>query len=92
MVLKILDEVSKLHPFIGGPLPYCVQMCKEVLTLLKLTVPLLAFRAVLALDQKRRESHGKIVILLDEMSEMMLALQPYVLVLDVISDNPLMHY
>ncbi|CAK5278372.1 unnamed protein product [Mycena citricolor] len=51
VLMKALDEVAKLHPFIG--------------------VAVMAFKAVWALEQKRRDNDKKILALHMEMKEMM---------------------
>ncbi|KAJ6618743.1 hypothetical protein B0H10DRAFT_1794829 [Mycena sp. CBHHK59/15] len=58
VLMNALDEVAKLHPFIG--------------------VAVMAFKAVWALEQKRRENDRRILALHMEMKEMMGVLTQYV--------------
>ncbi|KAJ7126323.1 hypothetical protein C8R44DRAFT_980121 [Mycena epipterygia] len=51
VLMNALDEVAKLHPFVG--------------------VAVMAFKAVWALEQKRRENDGRILALHMEMKQMM---------------------
>ena len=75
-VLKVLDEVAELHPFIAGSL---FLLCNELfLHYSKPPAAVFAFRAAIELDLKRRENNEKISFLIDEMKEMMTALCPYV--------------
>ncbi|KAJ7165011.1 hypothetical protein C8R46DRAFT_1277063 [Mycena filopes] len=58
VLLKALDEVAKLHPFIG--------------------VVVITFKAIWALEQKRRDNDGRIQILHSEMTDTMAVLIQYV--------------
>ena len=70
-LVKALDEVAKLHPFIGSKWPpqrFMFAWLKHV------TVAVSAFRVVVELDIKRRDNDKKIGVLFAEMKDMMEAL------------------
>ncbi len=69
-LVKALDEVAKLHPFIGSE--SIVQCVLHVLT--STAVAVSAFRVVVELDIKRRDNDKKIGVLFAEMKDMMEAL------------------
>lgn len=73
VLMKALNEVAKLHPFIGGGL--CLSRCFLFACADDNTVvAVLAFKAVYTLDMKRRENDAKIDTLRAEMKEMMAVL------------------
>jgi len=72
VLMGMLDEVQTIHPFIGGlwtryRLP---TLSSSVVSLIDL-VPVLAFKAVVTLELKRRENDSKIIVLHLKMQEMM---------------------
>ena len=77
-LLKALDEVAKLHPFIGS-----TYRCSDVrdfpMTILAFSIVVVgAFRVAVELDMKRRDNDKKIAVLFVEMRDMMEALLQWV--------------
>ena len=77
ILMSALDEVAKVHPFIGGacrPFPFSLSTFDTALTdvrfCLKWAVAVLAFKAVVTLELKRKSNSKKIVTLDLQMSDM----------------------
>lgn len=74
IVIKGLDELSKIHPFISGmqtgfPLWFFIQT---------LAVAIIAFKLVITLEEKRRSNNAKVLAVNIQMQEMMSQLFRYV--------------
>jgi len=73
--MKALDEISQIHPFIAGN--YCRTFDisgSPQNDMPNYTVTVLAFKAVITLELKRRENDQKIVAIKLKMKDMMSAL------------------
>lgn len=67
VLMKGLDELKSLHPFIGGTSTLRYKLtCND-----QEIVVVLAFQAVYTLEQKRRDNEQKIIALFVEMKDMM---------------------
>jgi hypothetical protein len=75
-LMSALDELAKLHPFIGGAL---IQLHVS-LRIDQKVVAVLAFKTAYTLERRRRDNEKKIVSLFVGMKDMMGALLLYVLV------------
>ncbi len=74
-LMSALDELAKLHPFIGGALTQLhvsMRINQEV-------VAVLAFKTAYTLERRRRDNEKKIISLFVGMKDMMGALLLYVL-------------
>jgi len=69
VLMKGLDEVARIHPFIGGIINFILSIMCE--TDLICTVAVLAFKAVVSLELKRRDNDKKVIALKMEMADMM---------------------
>jgi hypothetical protein len=69
VLMKGLDEVAKLHPFVGGTLN--CHLCPKCIKLIFCIVAVLAFKAVVTLELKRRANDKKVIALNAEMGDMM---------------------
>jgi len=71
----LLDEVAKIHPFVGGPLTVTILYPKpRILTIYTTIVAVLAFKGVISLELKRRDNDQKVIALKLQMQEMMAVL------------------
>ena len=67
VLMKALDEVKNLHPFIGGTSTLSLKfICADWEI-----VVVMAFKTVYTLEQKRRDNEKKIIALYVEMKDMM---------------------
>ena len=72
VLMGMLDEVQTIHPFIGGLWTrYRLPTSSSLIVSLIDLVPVLAFKAVVTLELKRRENDSKIIVLHLKMQEMM---------------------
>ena len=69
VLLKILEEVKDIHPFIGGP--SYVFGAEGRTQLVSSGVAVIAFKAVVSLELKRRENDDKVMFLLVKVQDMM---------------------
>lgn len=74
ILMKALDEVAKLHPFIGGESIPAISPSNQLIQV----VAVLAFKAVVTLELKRRANDKKVIALQLQMQDMMSILLQYV--------------
>lgn len=86
VLMRALDDLGKIHPFVTGALEYyVVHLALPLLMVLLHKVAVLAFKAVVTLELKRRENDKKVIALNMLMKDMLSTLLLY----DSISSNRL---
>ncbi len=66
--MNVLDDVRRIHPVIGK---YCYARLTGPFTYLWIDVVVLAFKAVITLELKRRDNDQKVLVLQVKLQDMM---------------------
>ena len=84
-IMKALDEVGKVHPFINGAFSGILQLPLRLIPK-SILVAVLAFKAVYTLETTRRENDKKLIALYVEMKDMMAVLIQWVSSLSLLEE------
>jgi hypothetical protein len=74
VLMEMLDEVAKVHVFIGGTSKWGGVNNGNTHRSLLILVAVLSFKAVVVLEMKRRENDKKVIALQMQMQQMLVAL------------------
>lgn len=86
VVLKVLDTVSGAHPYVGGNDASYIVYSLELTS--AFVAALLAFKAVAALETKRRQNDMKILALMEKMGELFVVLMQLVIFPILLNASP----